>query len=81
VRWWTRRRRARPTVGGLEAALAALYTDAAARARFRVDPAAFAAEHALSPADTEALCGIDRSGLELAAGSFERKRARARSSR
>ncbi len=58
----------------LEAFLARLYVDAAARARFHADPAGEGRRAGLSEEDARALQNIDRAGLELAAESFARKR-------
>ena len=60
----------------LEAYLARLYTDAAARARFNADPAGEAARAGLSGDECSALQCADRIGLEMAAESFGHKRAR-----
>jgi hypothetical protein len=59
----------------LEAFLARLYTDDAARAAFLADPRGQALAAGLSPDDADALCRIDRLGLELAANSFAHKRS------
>jgi len=59
----------------LEAFLARLYTDAVARARFNADPAGEAARAGLSAAECAAMVRCDRTGLEMAAESFGRKRA------
>ncbi len=58
-----------------EAFLARLYVDAALRDRFLAEPRKTAAEAGLTATECEALARIDRVGLELAARSFERKRA------
>jgi hypothetical protein len=58
-----------------EAFLAELYTDAEARQRFLSDPKNAARLAGLDERDVEALASIDRIGLELAARSFECKRA------
>lgn len=58
-----------------EAALARLYVDRDALEEFLADPRAFLAGSGLSADEIEALAGIDRSGLRLAAHSFARKRA------
>jgi hypothetical protein len=58
-----------------EAFLAELYTDADARRRFLADPRRAARLAGLDEADVETLAHIDRVGLELAARSFECKRA------
>jgi len=59
----------------LEAFLALLYTDAAARRAFLNDPRGVAAGAGLDPPEIDALAAIDRVGLELAAKSFAAKRA------
>ena len=59
----------------LESFLARLYTDAAARARFNADPEGEAAQAGLSAAECAAMAHCDRVGLEMAAESFEHKRA------
>lgn len=59
----------------LEAFLARLYTDEAARAAFAADRRGEALRAGLDPADVDALAAIDTVGLELAADSFARKRA------
>ncbi len=59
----------------LEAFLALLYTDAAARERFFRDPEAEARRAGLSAAEAIAMSRIDRAGLEMAAGSYAWKRA------
>src|SRR5439155_13184611 len=53
-----------------------LYTDAAAREDFLAAPRAAAARAELDSTTVDALTTLDRTGLELAARSFERKRAR-----
>ena len=58
-----------------EAFLVELYTDADARRRFLTDPASAARLAGMDEHDVNALARIDRIGLELAARSFERKRA------
>ena len=58
----------------LEAFLARIYVDAAARARFLADPAGEAGRAGLSARECEALRSIDRVGLDLAAESYARKR-------
>lgn len=60
----------------LERFLARLYTEAALREQFLKDPAAVARGFGLDEAAVQALAGIDRDGLVLAADSFERKRQR-----
>lgn len=57
-----------------EAYLARLYVDPPARSRFLADPRGEATRAGFTPTECEALVGIDRIGLELAADSFERKR-------
>ena len=59
----------------LEAFLALLYTDAAARRAFLTDPHGMAAGAGLDRPEVAALAAIDRVGLELAAKSFAAKRA------
>jgi hypothetical protein len=59
----------------LEAFLARLYTDAEVRREFLADPRGTAVRAQLEPAQIDALVAIDRVGLELAAASFEKKRA------
>ncbi len=59
----------------LEAYLARLFTDSAARARFDADPAGEAARAGLSAEECAAMAKCDRIGLEMAAESFDRKRA------
>src|SRR5262249_43448379 len=59
----------------LEAFLALLYTDAAARRAFLTDPHGMAAGAGLDRPEVAALAAIDRVGLELAARSFAAKRA------
>ena len=61
----------------LEAYLARLYLDSAARRTFLANPHAAATEAGLEPTDVAALERIDRVGLELAAHSFAAKRATA----
>lgn len=60
----------------LEAFLARLYVDDALRAAFLADPTRVLGEMHLDPALSAELLAIDRVGLELAAESFARKRAR-----
>jgi hypothetical protein len=60
----------------LEAFLAKIYTDEAARERFLADPQAEAQRAGLSAAEAEALAAIDRVGLELNVRSLTRKRER-----
>jgi uncharacterized protein (UPF0276 family) len=57
-----------------EQVLTRLYTDRGARERFLRNPEGEAAAFELDSKDRAALVGIDRSGLELAAASFARKR-------
>jgi hypothetical protein len=59
----------------LEAFLARIYSDAAARTAFLADPAGEARRAGLDDAEQRAVIGIDRAGLDLAADSFARKRA------
>jgi hypothetical protein len=58
----------------LETFLARLYTDTVLREAFLHDPRASAANAALADDDVEALCRIDRIGLQMAANSFAKKR-------
>jgi hypothetical protein len=60
----------------LEAFLARIYVDAEARERFLEDPIGEASRFGLSRETCTELGSIDREGLELAAGSFARKRAK-----
>ncbi len=57
-----------------EAFLALVYTDAPARARFVADPHGEARRARLTDDEVDALVGIDRRGLELAARSLAAKR-------
>jgi len=57
-----------------EGFLARIYVDAEARHRFLADPHGEATRAGLTREESEALAAIDRTGLELAARSFERKR-------
>jgi hypothetical protein len=59
----------------LERFLATLYVDADARARFLEAPQEEARRAGLADEQCRALERIDRVGLEMAARSFERKRA------
>lgn len=59
----------------LEAYLARLYTDSALRAAFLADPLAQSLRHGLSHDEAEAMHDIDRIGLQMAAASFDAKRA------
>ena len=58
----------------LEAYLAVLYTDEAKRQAFLLAPRAQALLHGLSPQEAEAMAAIDRTGLQMAAASFQHKR-------
>ena len=58
-----------------EAVLARLYTDAGFRKQSLNAPLTAALAEGLSQTEAEALAGIDREGLELAAASFAKKRA------
>ncbi len=64
------------TSPAFEAFLARVYVDPAARAQFLADPRGSAVRAGLSEAESDALARVDRLGLELAAHSFARKRAR-----
>lgn len=57
-----------------EAFLARLYTDAQLREAFLHDSHASASKANLSTSEVEALCNIDRAGLQMAAHSFAKKR-------
>lgn len=59
----------------LEAFLAQLFVDQAARQRFLASPRAAAEQAGLSARDCAALEQIDLVGLEFAADSFAKKRA------
>jgi len=59
----------------LETFLARLYTDARFREDFQSDPAGIARSHGLDKREVEALCNIDRHGLEFASRSYAHKRA------
>jgi len=59
---------------GFEGVLARIYADAEARHRFLRDPQGEAMRAGLTPEEAEALAAIDRTGLELAARSYDRKR-------
>jgi len=65
----------------LETFLAELYTDAETRQRFLADPMSAARLAGLNERDVDALARIDRTGLELAARSFESKRVAQRRGR
>ena len=58
----------------LEALLARIYVDEPLRASFLHAPEEFADRHSLCAEDAAALASIDRTGLEMAARSFARKR-------
>ena len=58
-----------------EIVLARLYTDAGFRERFLAAPLQVALGEGLSEEEARAMAGVDRVGLELAAHSFEKKRA------
>ena len=57
-----------------EAFVARLYVDATLRRRFLADARGEATRAGLSADEIQAVERIDRTGLELAAGSFEHKR-------
>ncbi|HEX7645444.1 MAG TPA: hypothetical protein VF472_24850 [Burkholderiaceae bacterium] len=59
----------------LETFLARLYTDRALREQFLNDPEAQARHAGLQDHEVEALAAIDRIGLQMAAHSFDHKRA------
>lgn len=58
----------------LEVFLARVYTDPEVRARFLADPCAEAARAGLTDEQCRALARVDRTGIEMAARSFARKR-------
>jgi hypothetical protein len=60
----------------LEAFLAKIYVDEQARLAFLVDPYGEAMRAGLSEQEARSIERIDRTGLELAAASFARKRNR-----
>jgi hypothetical protein len=62
----------------LEAYLAKLYTDAAAREFFLLDPVNAARNAGLTDAEAESLRTIDKAGLRMAAASYAHKRAQHR---
>ena len=62
----------------IEAYLAKLYTDAAAREVFLADPASAARNAGLSAEDAESLHTIDKAGLRMAVASYAHKRAQHR---
>lgn len=62
------------TTPAFEAYLTKLYVDREARAEFLADPRAAAGRAGLNDAECDSLAAIDRTGLEMAAVSFERKR-------
>ncbi|MBL0124462.1 MAG: hypothetical protein IPP88_17615 [Betaproteobacteria bacterium] len=62
----------------IEAYLAKLYTDSAAREAFLVNPESAARDAGLSAADAESLRTIDKAGLRMAAASYAHKRAQHR---
>lgn len=59
----------------LEAYLAKLYTDDALRQAFLDAPQAQSVLHGLSQQEAEAMAAIDRIGMQMAAASFQHKRA------
>lgn len=59
----------------LETYLAQLYTDDALRQAFLDAPQAQSVLHGLTPQEAEAMAAIDRIGLQMAAASFQHKRA------
>ena len=60
----------------LERFLARVYVDDEARRRFLADPVEEAMRAGVAPADAARLATVDREGIELAASSFARKRAK-----
>ena len=63
------------SAAGIEVLLARLYADAGLRSEFLRAPAAVARAAGLDPHEVAAMQAIDRVGLEMAAESYERKRA------
>ena len=64
------------TSPAFESFLARIYTDVAARRRFLDDPEGVARSSGLSAEECAELAAMDRTGLEMAARVFTRKRAR-----
>lgn len=62
----------------LEEFLARLYTDEGLRYQFLHDPLGVATAAKLNAEEVNAMCGIDQIGLQMAAVSFESKRAQYR---
>ena len=62
-------------LAALQQALAHLYTDERARARFRSDPEAFARSFELAPAELAQLSSIGEARLHVYCDSLDRKRA------
>ena len=60
---------------GLEAFLARIYVDQAAREKFLADPRGEATRAGLTEHEIDGVVNIDRDGLELFAHSLEHKRA------
>lgn len=58
----------------LETFLARLFVDDALHTEFLAGPEDAALRHGLSPEDAASIAAIDRVGLELARGSYARKR-------
>lgn len=65
----------------LEAFLVRLYTDAQLREQFLIAPRAVASAANLTPDEVDAMCQIDRIGLQLASASIASKRSAYRSIR
>jgi len=64
----------RVSAATVEALLARLYADPALRHEFLANARAVATRAGLEPKEIEAFVNIDRTGLEMAAESYERKR-------
>jgi hypothetical protein len=62
------------SAAALETLLARLYTDEALRRDFLRDPGAVARSAGLDEAQVRAMQAMDRTGLEMAAQSYSRKR-------
>jgi hypothetical protein len=60
----------------LERFLARVYVDETTRRRFLADPVGEAVRAGLDPSDAASMVSIDREGIELAAASFAKKRAK-----
>jgi hypothetical protein len=63
------------SAAAVETLLARLYSDDALRREFLADPGRIARAAGLDPAEVTAMAAIDRTGLEMAAESYSRKRS------